>query len=204
MKIISNIISYLFHPILMPTLGIFFILYSGIYLSFIPYQTKKIILLISASTTILFPLSILLILYFQKKISKLTIPKRQERLIPLFISIIFYYITYYVFKKYNIPIFIQNFMITTFACLLATFIIHLKWKISIHMVAIGGILGLWSALNFIYYMPNNSLFLSIAIILSGIVGSARLILKAHSQSQIYAGFLVGYVLSFVILTILSF
>lgn len=204
MKKISNIISYLLHPILMPTVGILFILYSGIYLSFIPYQTKKIILLISAFTTILFPLSILLILYIQKKISKLTIPNRKERLIPLFISIIFYYITYYVFKKYNIPIFIQHFMLTSFICLLATFIIHLKWKISIHMVAIGGILGLWSALNFIYYMPNNSLFLSIAIILSGIVGSARLILKAHNQSQIYAGFFVGYVLSFIILIILSF
>lgn len=196
MKKAAYLISYLFHPLLMPTLGVFLIFHSGIYLWFVPYEAKKIILLIVIFTTLLFPISLVPLLYWQKKISKITLPKRQERLIPLFVSLLFYYMAYYILKKNNIPYFIQDFILASFFCLLATFLIHLKWKISIHMVGLGGILGLWSTLSFLFSIPHSSVCLSYIIIVSGLAGSARLFLKAHTQAEVYAGFLTGYILSF--------
>lgn len=204
MKKTAYLISYLFHPLLMPTLGVFIIFYSGIYLSFIPYEAKKIILLMTAFITLFLPITLLPLLYWQKKISKITLPKRQERLIPLFVSLLFYYLAYYILKKNNIPFFIQDFILASFFCLLAVSLIHLKWKISIHMVGLGGILGLWSILSFLFNIPNQSVFLILLIVVSGLVGSARLVLKAHTQVQVYTGFLVGYILSFATLLIMSF
>lgn len=204
MKKTANLISYLFHPLLMPTLGVLLIFYSGIYLSFIPYEAKKIILLLTAFITLFLPITLLPLLYWQKKLSKITLPKRQERLIPLFVSLLFYYLAYYILKKNNIPFFIQHFILASFFCLLAVSLIHLKWKISIHMVGLGGILGLWSILSFLFNIPNQSIFLSLLIIVSGLVGSARLVLAAHTQAQVYTGFLVGYTLSFGSLLIMSF
>ena len=42
----------------------------------------------------------------------------------------------------------------------------------------------------------------ISILVSGVVGSARLYLKSHSASQVYAGFAVGFMLVVIMYSIL--
>lgn len=201
-KKVTSVISYLFHPVFMPLLGMVLILFTGSYLSLLTFEIKKAILLITAIFTVLLPLSILPFLKYYKLITNYTIPQRQERLIPMLMSIAFYVFGYFLFKKIGIPNFLQQFILAAIVSLGLSLIIHIKWKISTHMIGIGGLLGLISALSFIFYVNIHSLLI-LAIFITGLVGSARLYLKAHTQSQVYAGFMLGYVVTFLVLVLLN-
>jgi membrane-associated phospholipid phosphatase len=82
------------------------------------------------------------------------------------------------------------------------FIINFWWKISIHMTAIGGMLGAFMAVTYLFFV--NTLIIQILILLcSGIIGASRLQLKAHQPPQIYGGFLLGFLVMTVIFFLLT-
>jgi len=201
-KKLFNTLSYIFHPVFMPILGIYLILYSGTYLSILPTESKKAILLITAMFTILLPLSVLPFLRYYKLISKYTIPERRERLIPFFLSIIFYAFGFSLFRKYGIPLYIQQFLLVSLICLIIAVVVHLWWKISTHMMGIGGILGLISSFNYLFNM-DISYALILTIITAGLIGTARLYLKSHNQAQVYGGFMVGFIISFAFMALIN-
>jgi len=77
----------------------------------------------------------------------------------------------------------------TFALVL-TMLINLKWKISAHMVGIGGVIGAIIGLSMRLFVDYR-LIIMILIIVAGLIGSSRMLLNAHSPAQIYFGFGVG-------------
>jgi membrane-associated phospholipid phosphatase len=70
------------------------------------------------------------------------------------------------------------------------------------MVGIGGIIGLLSAITHLFGIPTNQ-FLMLAILLAGIIGTARLYLNEHTSTQIYSGFMMGYVINFGIIVLFN-
>jgi len=80
-------------------------------------------------------------------------------------------------------------------CILLSSVINLWWQISAHMVGIGGLIGVLVALCYFMQIPML-IEISIAILIAGFVGFARLFLRSHSPSQVYAGFLFGFLLQF--------
>jgi hypothetical protein len=189
----SKTISYLFHPVLMPLAGILAILAFS-HLALLPYDGKAAILWIVSLTTLFFPLAMLPIFYFQKVITGITVSERRERLIPMLSTAGFYYFGYYLMHRYTAPLILQHFLLASFVCLLAATLVHLKWKISIHMIGIGGFIGLLSALSVLYQSQLNGL-LMLSILIAGIIGSARLYLEEHNPRQIYTGFTLGYIIT---------
>jgi len=73
---------------------------------------------------------------------------------------------------------------------MALLFVTIRWKISAHAAAIGGLLGGFLMLS-IRLQENPVWILSALILISGIVGSARLILGKHTSTQVYAGFMLG-------------
>ena len=72
-----------------------------------------------------------------------------------------------------------------------TAIINLKYKISAHMVGIGGLLG--SLIVVSYVLKYNAVpQLSVLVLLAGVIATCRLYLKAHEPKQIYSGFFLGF------------
>lgn len=69
-------------------------------------------------------------------------------------------------------------------------LINFKWKISIHMIGIGGLTGVFIGLA-INLSLNLTVMIGAFIALAGLVGFARLQLNAHKPSEIYAGYLIG-------------
>ena len=66
-----------------------------------------------------------------------------------------------------------------------------KWKVSAHMIGIGGLIGLIISLS-VLYSVSMMLYLILATMLSGLIGFARLSLNAHSPAQVYAGLGTGF------------
>jgi membrane-associated phospholipid phosphatase len=70
------------------------------------------------------------------------------------------------------------------------FVINLKWKVSIHMLGMGGIVGTIIGLILRYQIDAIQLVMTL-VLLSGIVGYSRLRLDAHTPLQVYVGFILG-------------
>jgi membrane-associated phospholipid phosphatase len=190
-KFFAKGITYIFHPLLMPTLGILIIFNSIEYMIYVPYEMKRAVFLIVFISTCLLPLSFIPFFYFQKIIKDFEMSSNKERFIPLFLSAIFYYIGYYLISKFTIPSVLASFMFSSVIILFLILIINLKFKISIHMSGIGGITGLIMAILIKTGDLNFYLFI-VSIMVAGFVGYSRLWLKAHTQSQVYAGFAIGF------------
>lgn len=200
-KIVSTtaqVISVIFHPLLIPTIGFLLLLNSGFYFALLPWTVKKFILMVVFLSTCVLPALSILILSVSPKFD-INMEKSTDRVLPMMISSIFYYIGYLILDRLPIlPIF-NLFLIASILVQTALIIVSLKWKISAHSAAIGGLIGGVSALSFRLH-ENLVLVLSLLIIAAGLVGTARLILNKHDSWQVYAGFLTGLLIIGLIVT----
>ena len=192
MRALSNIISVLFHPIIMPTLGLLVLFNSGTYLQFVPHEYKRVIFLIVIIITGIMPVLLMPLLRLKKLITSYKINERSERIVPMFFTTVFYAINIWYLHRLQAPVSVELFFIGVFFSVLASWIISYFWKISAHMVGIGGIVGLIIVVIFRFYTQLN-FFLICAIIAAGLIGTARLYLKEHTAAQVYLGFLLGIV-----------
>ena len=72
-------------------------------------------------------------------------------------------------------------------------LINLKWKISAHTAGIGGVIALIYQIH-VLGLSALDLFwlLCLTIIVAGLIGTARLVLKQHDIWQVLAGAVVGF------------
>jgi hypothetical protein len=102
-KKLFKTLSYILHPVFMPVFGVL-ILFSISHLALLPIESKKAILFLVAIVTVFFPLALIPILYFQKAITGVNISSQRERIIPMFLTSLFYYFGYYILHKYSAPL----------------------------------------------------------------------------------------------------
>lgn len=190
---IAKVISYVFHPVFMPVYGLLLLFSLKSYFSFeLMLKARLILISFITITSIIFPLTIIALLKRQGFITNYLMQSREERRLPYLITAIFYFLTYQMLKQMQLPeIYSFYFMGATFLLALVV-IINFWWKISTHMVGMGGICGMLLGLAFSLSM-DMMLLISMVIILSGVVGYARLKSQAHKSAEIYVGFLVGLV-----------
>jgi membrane-associated phospholipid phosphatase len=198
---LARFISYLFHPLLMPTYGFIILFFTDNYISvFTSLRLRLVILIITFVFTFLFPFVNALILLKMGRIKSLSMEDTTERYIPYATTILYYFALYYLFYNVGaaIPSFFMMLVLGATLSVLLTFIINFKWKISAHTIGIGGIAG--ATLGTVYRLQMELyLILMLIIIVAGIVGYARLKLKAHTPAQIYMGFLLGFLVEFLVI-----
>lgn len=194
---IAKIISIIFHPVLVPTLGIFLMLNSGFYFSLLSWEAKRFILLVVLFSTGIMPMLTIAVLALNPKFD-INMPNSRDRIIPLLFSSVFYYLGYILLDKMKaFPIF-KVFMIASVLVITVLLLVSFMWKISSHMAALGAFAGTFFALSFRSGVnPVGPIVL--IVLVSGIVGSARLILHKHSLWQIAAGFLTGFLILYLII-----
>lgn len=188
----ARITSIIFHPLIIPTFGFLLLFNSGFYFSLLPWSLKKFILLVVFMSTCLLPALSIGLLSLNQKFD-IRMDKSTDRILPLILSSLFSYMGYLILQR--IPVFpIYNFfLISSILVQIALMIVSLRWKISAHSAAIGGLAGGFIALSF-RLNENPVLMLSTLFLISGIVGTARLILLKHTQAQVYAGFILGFLI----------
>jgi hypothetical protein len=187
----AKLISMVLHPLLMPTLAviILFLIPSYITMSLPPQARKLIVGLVFANTCI----APVLIIFLMKKtglITDVSLNERADRIYPTLVSVFFYFFTFYLFRQANLPSLLHFFIMGAGILVLLGFVISLYWKISFHLLSMGGFTGFLIVLSVLLQLEMPLLIIG-AIILSGILGSARLKLNAHIPSQVYTGYLTG-------------
>ncbi|MCF6342533.1 MAG: hypothetical protein L3J31_07000, partial [Bacteroidales bacterium] len=168
----ARIISVLFHPLLMPT-------YAALLLFNIPGHFS---LSLSANYPYLFPafvftttfvFSALIILTYLKMgfVKNLEMKNRQERTLPLVTMAGIYYLTYHLLKQGPVPTLFNFFMLGATMLVLLSLLLNYITKISIHMVAMGGLFGTFAGLALGFH-NDLRLFIFLLALASGLTGFA--------------------------------
>lgn len=82
--------------------------------------------------------------------------------------------------------------------IVVSFLVHIRWNISEHLVALGGLWGILIAMNFKFGMDILLLFISVLIV-SGIVASSLIYQEKHTPAQVYSGFAMGFAVLFTVI-----
>lgn len=189
---LEKIVSILFHPVFVPTITVFLVV--KIYSNIIILENQAGIILIGTCVfSLILPLLSVFILLLTKKIDSLEMPKKEERFLPILFASIWMMLGFYFMKEiFSYAPIMKSIYLGAIYVMLIALLITKKWKISLHMLAIGGTTGVLIMLEFLF--GQNLMLLLITILISGILGFSRLSLKAHSLNQIYAGFILGNII----------
>lgn len=197
MQNFARFISFVFHPVFVPVYMILLVYGSDPYLQYlIPISRMKPILLLLLVNTIIMPL--LTFFYLKKKgvFTSLFLEEKNERKIGILILFVFHLVTYVLWRKIDLPGTFISLFLGILLSLMTVFLVSNYFKISLHSLAFGGIVGaivgLYRAHGFIDYS-----ILAIAIMGLGMISSARLILKAHRPVEVNWGALCGFVLLYI-------
>lgn len=186
---LSRLLSYVLHPILVPILGTLF------YFIYLPRHTNKDLeITVIASVligTYILPLVFLSVLKKTKVIENYNLEEVEDRKYPLLFCIAICYLLSTLIKKgestMHLSLFFYGITLALFICYLSIF---KKVKISLHLIGIGGLIGFISIFSF-HYQINQLFTIMLLFIVSGIIASSRLILKAHTKREVMAGFFIG-------------
>lgn len=187
-------ISYLFHPVFIPFFGtcLYFSIFQHIENA---YQVELILTYIFLGT-VMVPILFLWLLKYFKLIQNFQIPTVRERRLPLLFFLLVSFLATKLLSSYRIlPDLTIMFIGITFISLIAYLFISFQFKISLHAISIGGVIGVILALSKLYNM-NLILLISTLFIIAGIILTSRLKLKAHSNLEVYLGFLTGIILQY--------
>lgn len=186
---LNKLFSYIAHPIIFPIVG------TLLYFILLPTHTSKrleliIIGLVFISTYIV-PLFFLLTLKKSQVIQSYHLEDPHERKFPLmfFISIAFLLST--LIKKSNSTTELALFFYgMTLAMSISYLLLYFKFKASLHMVGIGGLIGFFVFFSYEFQI-NLLVLISALFVLAGFVAANRLKLKAHHLKEVYWGALIG-------------
>ncbi|SFK48340.1 hypothetical protein [Proteiniphilum acetatigenes] len=196
MKSIAHLISTIFQPLLMPTYGVM-LLFVYTYFGVTYLQQFWLIITPVILFSFVIPAILIFMLYKIGVISDLSLKVRRERIYPYMITLLSYSVMIFFYYRMRMPLWFLMIMVSSVAIMLVAILITLKWKISAHMFGIGGLIG--GAMSVSYFVEHSNpyfMFMGLFII-AGLVGTSRLILKRHTLAQVIAGFLLGFLFSFV-------
>lgn len=200
LKGISYIFSFILHPTLLLTYASLFIFYAdtgSVYYIMTPPETKWRVCLILFLFSFVFPVSNIYILYKLKRIPSLILSDKNDRTLPYLITAMFYVGLFYLIKEVKIWDSIKLFVISSGISIIITALINLKYKISAHLVGLGGLLAFFFIISLLIKFDFTYVHIVI-ILLSGIAGFSRLYLKEHTPQQVYLGFMLGFVVQVIL------
>ncbi|HOZ82368.1 MAG: hypothetical protein JNK36_02520 [Bacteroidia bacterium] len=192
-----SVVTYLTHPLLIPTYLLLILFNSDTYLSYtLSPALQRIILSAVFVLTCLMPFLSSVLLLKKQGVQGLLMEDRQSRTIPYFFTLIYYVACYYFLLKLPVSSVIKILILAAACCIALAFTINFFWKISIHLIGLGGMAGAFYVLSLLLSSEFILPFV-LSIILAGLTASARLMKNAHSPSQLYFGFIAGFVCEYI-------
>ena len=197
-RLLANFFSYAFHPIFIPLYVTWMLafIHPTYFIGFSSMSKNKIFLLV-AINAFAFPMIAVLLLKGLGFIDSIFLKTQKDRIIPYIASMTFFFWTQYVLREQNfVPRILVAFMFGVFISSSAALIANIYYKISMHAIGVGGMVGL-----FLVIMQQNTMLmtgsLTFALLITGIVCTSRMIVSDHRPKEIYAGLLVGLICQFI-------
>lgn len=191
-RLLASFISYVFHPLFIPAYVAAFLLYVHPY-AFAGFEPKmRMLRLISVFvSTALLPAFSVFLLWRLQFTSTIFLRTQRERIIPYAIALIFYFWIWYVFKNLSdSPQVIVEFLLGTFLAVCGAWMGNIWFKVSMHSTAVGGMF-MFFLLQALKDPAIGGGYLSIALLITGFVCTARFIVGEHTRAEVYGGLVIG-------------
>lgn len=189
MNYILKGISYVFHPLIMPLLGVLF--YFEISPKFYPEEIIYVKLISLSILTIILPILLYFLLKTLGRVDSIELKTANERIIPLAVNcLILVLILQRVVSEHEIVelyYFFLGILISNLTCLILAIV---KFRASIHLIGISGLFMFFIALS-IHFKININNTLALMSIITGAIATSRLHLEAHNYKELILGFFVG-------------
>jgi hypothetical protein len=203
MNALSRTISYLFNPAIMPTVAIMIILNSHtVFRLMFTNQAKWALGLVVFIFTFALPVLSLIGLHNSGKVSHFMLPGRRERLLPQLLATAYFIMGYLIIRSTTDIVLLHHILIAGVMSMVVTLVITVWYKISIHTIGMGSFAGLITGLSAIEPLRFDFVIFPI-ILVSGLVGMARMHLNAHCWHEVLTGFLAGFFTQYMVLMFLS-
>ncbi|MEP4533628.1 MAG: hypothetical protein ABJ004_11115 [Cyclobacteriaceae bacterium] len=205
MKRLMQIISAVFHPLLMESYVVL-VLYKINPALFSPIPRDAVLYFIFAIfiATAFIPALSLAFLRSVKIIQSLELTIRKERILPFILISCLYTFSAYTFeKKLPLPDLILAPMIASPVLIVLLSLISLRFKISVHAAASTGVLGTLTGIFYLIPVANSALILVGVALLTGLTSTSRLYLGRHNLKEIFYGAAVGFSIPFLSILILG-
>lgn len=193
---LAQLLSIIFHPLWMPL--VIYISVRTIDPYYIAPTDADYFVFLLLGINIVAPAISMLIMIKYGMLSSIDLRNRKERFGP-YLLVIFYYILSYSILRWKgpyLPDTVFSFFFSVVVSLVISLVINMFWKISVHMLAQGGIFGTLLGLNVIH--PNlDIIYPIIALVMAGLTAYSRLYLNAHTHGQVYAGFCLGALVNWI-------
>ena len=188
----ARVISVIFHPLLVGVYMAFYLIYiNPFYYAYVPKVNAFRNLLTVANNNFVFPVLVVLLmrgLGFSKSIYLKT---TKERIVPYMASIIFFFWTWNTFYHLDgIPQVMRDMTQGIFYASVIGMISNIYFKISMHAMGVGGLIGLMMVVLLDGQM-YSVIPLAVSLLVAGLVMTSRLITGDHEQGDILAGFIAG-------------
>ncbi len=196
-KFIFSFFSILFHPLFMPFYTLFIIIHTYTQYFIFNNQMISLLLVVFLILTAILPLLVLTVMYLLKLISSYNLHSKEERISVTFMMLMFYLFTTFFFRNVTLPYYIDTFIKLLPFLMFVLFISLIFFnKLSLHLFGIGACIG-----TLLFYRIELSVIspfyiISSIVLIAGIVATSRLILAAHTIKQVFTGFLLGIMASY--------
>ena len=182
-------ISFVFHPLIMPLLGVIF--YFSKTPRFIPEPVMKAKVFSIVILTIILPILLFFLLRTINKVDTIYLKSTKERLIPLFINCVIITLILIRVLTPNEIVELYYFFVGILCSTLTCFLLAIfKIKASIHMIAATGFFMFAIALG-IHYQININGTIALMMVILGAIATSRLHLKAHTSQELIIGLFIG-------------
>ncbi len=193
---VARIISRIFNPLAISTYYLFIMFNLRVHFSTaIPEKARWMILGLVFITTYILP-GLLLNIFglVVRKSQRLKV--REERMVALIISALFYVLSYYLLSQIQLSPIFSLFILGAASLVIIGLVISLFWQVSMYTMGMGALFGAFLGLHFTLHL-DMTIFLLLTLVIGGATGYARLRLGKHTPAQIYSGFVLGAAAMFI-------
>lgn len=193
LHILSLALSILLYPLFIPTYGMA-LLWLGMnsVAGQLPTVYWIIALVGTSCLTCFVPLSIILMQVLRGQIESIMIDNPGQRTMPyVYTTTCFGFWTYFMHSVLHLPAFMLWVGGGATVALALVTAINLKWKISAHTTAFGGLMGGIISFCLYYGYMLTPAFMTILVLIALLLMYARLYVDAHTPLQVVAGLLLG-------------
>ena len=188
----SKVISILFHPLFVGVMMAAYLIYfHPTYFLGFSEKSKLLKLLTVINNNVFFPMIVVALLKGLGFSKSIQLSSQKERIIPYIASITFFFWTYYVFRTQpETPRMLVNMCRAMFFASSAALILNNYYKISMHTIACGGMLGL-VFLTINDGSMSSGIPMTVAVLITGFVFTSRKIASDHTWFDLITGFILG-------------
>lgn len=190
----AKLISVVFHPLFVGVMMAAYLIYiHPTYFTGFQEKAKLMKLLTVINNNVFFPLVVVALLKGLGFNSSILLKTQKERIVPYIASITFFFWTYYVFRNQpETPRVLVYMCRGMFFASSVALILNNYYKISIHGIGVGGLVGLMLVTVYDGSLSSGTPVV-VALLVAGAVVSARKVASDHQWFDIITGFILGFI-----------